>query len=351
MFADAATYGSSPNARSSAEAIRNYLADLERALQGADPALIHDALIDTETHLRLALAAGKSATAAIEAFGTPNDIALAYLYDQSSIKPARTVATTTGAAPATSGEFIAAAALQMAAPEESGWKLRNIPIVGIYFDPYAWGSVAFLTVGFIFALIAFVWVVVLGTLSISLIPTLIGIPLLIALLGSARAISLFIGQVIEALVGVRMPRRAYRVDLTGVNGLWQRIWLWIKDIRSWLTVVFLVGNFPVALFFFCLLVALFSASISMIVVGAFELAGLGSMVRIESDSTINILGTTYTPDETGQVHIPPHILILSSLVGMVLLTVTMWLSKGVALIYAQVVRAIQVVRPQSLAQH
>jgi hypothetical protein len=344
MSADVA----SPNARANLDAVRNYVADLERALQGADPALIHDALIDTETHLRLALAAGKSAAAAIEAFGTPNDIALAYLYDRSSMRPSA-AAPAHAAAHATSGEFIAAQASQQAAAVVTGRRLRDIPVLGIYFDPYAWGSVAYLTFGFIFAVVAFVWVVSLGMLSIGLLPTLLGIPLLIALLGSARAISLFIGQVIEALVGVRMPRRAYRVDTSGVDGFWRRIWLWVKDIRSWLTVVFLVGNFPVALFFFCTLVTLFTVSLTTMLVGLFHLVGLGAMVHIASDSSFTLFNTTYVPDESGQVHIPTPTLLLLAGIGFAVLTATMWLSKGVSIVYAHVVRAIQVARPQSIA--
>ena len=40
-----------------------------------------------------------------------------------------------------------------------------------------------------------------------------------------------------------------------------------------------------------------------------------------------------------------------TLIGFALLTATLWLSKGAAFVYAQVVKAIQVVRPQSLIQH
>ena len=84
MFADVSSHDSGGMGKSDADAVSLYVNDLERALLGADPALIHDALIDAESHLRAAIASGTPALAAIEAFGTPSDIALAYFREQLS---------------------------------------------------------------------------------------------------------------------------------------------------------------------------------------------------------------------------------------------------------------------------
>ena len=407
MFADVSEQYSFGGSNEPSNIVNNYLADLERALRGADPALVHDALIDAETHLRAAIAAGHSAVIAVNAYGTPSDIALAYfreqfsaarggMKDQSSSSSsvhesktstdtgshanvdvsshAKTDASSHGNTEASSDaktEEVAAGSAQCNQPTRSVNKsgvfvtdsqtyesarpvgfLRCIPIVGIYFDPYAWGSVVFLTFGFVFALVAFMWVMILGSLAIGLLPTLLGIPLLISLLGSARVISLFFGKVIEALVGIRMPRRAYRVDVSGVNGFWRRIWLWIKDIRGWLTTGFLIGNFPVALCFFCVIVSLLAASILLLAIGIGGIIGNGLIgtVIVDEPCTIHVLNTPYVSDENGMFHVPLHVLVLLTFIGFSLLTATLWLSKGVAFVYAQVVKAIQVVRPQSLSQ-
>jgi uncharacterized membrane protein len=73
--------------------INTYLDELRRALAGADPAVIHDALYDAEEHLRSEFAAAQTAHAApavaadqafdadaalaaiIEAYGTPQEVA------------------------------------------------------------------------------------------------------------------------------------------------------------------------------------------------------------------------------------------------------------------------------------
>lgn len=315
------------------QAIQTYLADLEMAIRGADSALIYDALIDAATHLRSAVASGQTVAAAIESYGTPTEIASAYLREEPSVK---------GAIPARASVMTVN---PVAISSTKSATLRRIPIVGIFFDPYAWGSVAFLTFGFAFALVAFVWVMSVGSLALGLLPTLLGIPLLIALLGSSRAISLFMGKIIEFLVGIRMPHRTYRVDVAGVDGFWRRIWLWIKDIRGWMTVGFLIGNFPVALFFFCTIVIFLSMSMGLIFGSVAEMFGANSMM-VSSDTDLSIFGAFYGPDKSGHYHITLPTLILLFFAGIVLLIATLWLSKAVAFTYAQVVKAIQVVRPQ-----
>lgn len=363
MFADIHSHNSGGMGKPHDDAVMNYLDELERALRGADSALIHDALIDAETHLRAAIAAGTPAAAAIEEFGTPSDIALAYFREQLSaarggakeqVAPSTDTRESTAVdapvAHANSGDIFVSDAPARVAPPASF--LRRIPIIGIYFDPYAWGAMVFLTFGFVLALAAFVWVMVLGSLAIGLLPTLLGIPLFIVLLGSARGISLFFGKVIEALVGIRMPRRAYRVDVSGVDGFWRRLWLWIKDIHGWLTVGFLIGNFPIALFFFSVIVSLLAASISLLAIGIGGVVGHGLVgtVIVDEPCTIHVFNTPYVSDENGMFHVPFHVLALLTMIGFALLTATLWLSKGVAFVYAQVVKAIQVVRPQSLSQ-
>jgi hypothetical protein len=61
------------------DAISRYLAELESAMRGADPALIHDAIIEARAHLTETIINGASAEDAIRAFGEPSEIAKAYL--------------------------------------------------------------------------------------------------------------------------------------------------------------------------------------------------------------------------------------------------------------------------------
>lgn len=329
------------------QSISEYLADLERALHGADSAVVHDALVDAEAHLREACASGRTATEAIRAYGGAEEIAQAYMTDGLGM-PAAGARVAPPAAESARGAVPPSAQQSASAQHVSAHQnwLQRMPVVGIYADRHAWGAVAFLLIGFAFATAAFVWTVTLGSLAIGLLPTLLGIPLLIALLGSARAISLALGKVIECFVGIRMPRRSHSVDVSSAGGFWRRIWLWVKDTRSWLTVAFLIGNFPVAVACFSVVLTLLVTGIALTFGSAFELFGLGNLVRAP-DATFTLFDTTYTPDASGRIDLPVMLLLLMGLVGFAILTGTLWLSKGTVFIYAQVVKAIQVARPQA----
>jgi uncharacterized membrane protein len=59
--------------------VRSYIAQLGLELEGADAALRHDAIIDAEQHLRAAIATGVTAEMAVAEYGTPTEIARAYM--------------------------------------------------------------------------------------------------------------------------------------------------------------------------------------------------------------------------------------------------------------------------------
>ena len=61
------------------DSIPLYLAQLELALSGQSPALVHDAVIDAEGHLRAAVGAGAAPRKAVNDFGSPEVIARAYI--------------------------------------------------------------------------------------------------------------------------------------------------------------------------------------------------------------------------------------------------------------------------------
>ncbi len=162
--------------------VRLYIAQLALELEGADAALRHDAIIDAEQHLNAAILAGASADVAIAEYGTPVEIARAYLDADSTHRSWRAAPTT-------------AEHRTLATPTRR--KLHEIPVIGAWFDRRAWGAVAYFgTVGFILSIGYFIWSVAIGSLVIGLAPILIGIPLLVLLLGSARALCLFEGKVV-----------------------------------------------------------------------------------------------------------------------------------------------------------
>lgn len=350
----------SASARSdSADTIRAYLLRLELALDGSDAALRHDALVDAEEHLRSAIAAGTSPSQAIAEYGTPEEIAAAYETTATS-GSATTEAPAALASGTSSSSFSeATSGSPSSSPPSAGEspsrkrKLRDIPIVGIWFHPVAWRALAYFgIVSFPLATAYFVWTVTVGSLAIGTVPTIIGIPLIVFLLGSARALSLFEGKIVEFFLGVRMPRRTQPVagvmdDGVVRVGFWRRIWCWLRDVRSWMSLGYLIGNFPVSVAAFVVTFTLSLVSVVLIALPVIDFFGYPMGHTDHTDEVeIQFFFSEVKPDAAGDLWLPTGAAIPSFLAGLVLLTATLWLVRGMGWVYGHVVQAIQVARPR-----
>lgn len=328
--------------------VRRYLTQLELELSAQDAALRHDALIDAESHLRAAIAAGATPERAIADYGEPAEIAAAYVASERTVPGWR-------GQPAPGAAQASAAAIAGGAPRaREPFRFRSVPIVGVWADHRAWGALAYFgAVGFALSLAYFVWAVVVGALSLGLSTIVVGIPLFIFLLGSARALCLFEGKVVELFLGVRMPRRVQPVEGVDEVGFWQRIWCWLRDVRSWMSLGYLLGNFPVSVVLFVATLAIALASLALLavpVVGGFGIP----VAHVEWDGTdvempvVEYLGRTLQPDANGDVWLTAPLALVSLALGLALATAGLWLMRGLGWVYGHVVQAIQVARPQPM---
>lgn len=351
--------------------LSRYLAELQAAMTGLDAATIHDALVDAENHLRSALRSGLTIEKAIDDYGTPEEVARAYFDEAQQSAGLRPEA---GVSSLSTGE-------RPLAPGSPSFlkRLSTIPVIKIWGDSRAWGSAFyFLVPGFAFALASFIWVVTVGSLSIATAPVLIGIPLFIFLMGSVRVISLLQGKMVELLIGIRMPHRMQPVVIPVLRGsgaelnFWRRVRFWLTDIRSWLSLAYLLGNFFVAVILFSIFMTLIAVAISLILAPLWELAPTelalvpqvaeGFVLRIAGldwitvipDATlptnIRIFGQQLTPDANGVMRLPGIPSAGLSLLGIALTTATLWLAKGIGTVYGLATQAIQVARPQAIAR-
>lgn len=325
------------------DAVRIYLSQLSLALEGQDAALRHDALLDAEAHLRAAVAAGAAPERAVAEYGTPAEIARAYAEAEGAPRGWRG-----GPSVDASGSIASGAAMPEIAAKIPHHRARNVPVIGIWFDGRAWGALLYFgAVGFVLSLAYFVWAVVIGALSLGLSPIVIGIPLFVFLLGSARAICLFEGKVVELFLRVRMPRRTQPVEGVDHVGFWQRIWCWLRDVRSWMSLGYLLGNFPVSVVAFAVTFALTVASFALLAVPVLQLLGqpFAHVSGDDADLDIVFMGTQLVPDSSGNVWITAPLAVASLAVGLALATATLWLARGFGWVYGHVVQAIQVARP------
>ena len=271
-----------------AENIETYLRELQTALNGADPALIQDALFDAEEHLRSELAALEAATgnsaesdatrfaAVVEAYGTPEEVAAAYLAapEAGLAAPPRWNAQSARTA-GTVGEGVLVAnagpsgAGPMSTPGRPGIWAR---FFGVFADMGVYKALLYMLLS-LGTGIAYFTIVVTGlSLSGGLLILIIGIPFLLLFLGVVRGLSFLEGRLVEVLLGTRMPRRP-RPQPQGV-GLVQRMWYWVKDGRTWLAMVYMVFQLPLGIVYFTLAVTGLAVALWMIVL-PFVQAGLG----------------------------------------------------------------------------
>ena len=214
--------------------IDEYLERLKKELKGSDPALIQDALSDAEEHLRTALEESVDEThniketdalqPLIERYGTPSEVATAYKEIESRVRPAFAV---------------------------SGTRLppsRRLKFFGIVADTGAWGAFLYFLLSGLTGCIFGLWAFMGACLSLFTLMLIIGIPVTGLFLLSIRGVALIEGRIVEALLGLRMPRRPLFLqrDLT-----WsQKFRVLVFESHTWKALAYMILRFPLGMFYF-----------------------------------------------------------------------------------------------------
>ncbi|MFM7396272.1 MAG: sensor domain-containing protein [Gammaproteobacteria bacterium] len=238
----------------SPRSIAEYLDALRSALQGADPALIQDALSDAETHLRAECAARPSETeesvllAIAGSYGLPEDVAAAYRETDQTVQAA----------------LAPRSAVTAASVSASGPIKR---FFSIYSDVRSWSSIALMMLSLFTGILYFCVVTIGLSLSLGLAILIIGIPFFITFIGLTRVLALVEGRLVEAMTGERMPRRAQPAT---TGGWLDRIGAMLSDLRTWSTLVYQLLALPVGVINFTLAVSFISISVALIGAGAWE---------------------------------------------------------------------------------
>jgi hypothetical protein len=228
--------------------IEEYLDQLKKELSGSDSALVQDALFDAEEHFRTALADAleKSPLSSetdilqtqIEKYGTPREIASAYKEIESRIVPTF--------------------AAQKPKSPRSFWA----EFFGVATKARTWSAFLYI---FLSALTSFffgMWILLGGTFSLISLVLIIGIPVTGLFLLSLRGIALMEGRIVEALLGVRMPRKPIFIR----KGLsWrQKYKALATESYTWKVLAYLTLHFPLAWLHFLIVFVMFGFSIKSV---------------------------------------------------------------------------------------
>lgn len=225
--------------------IEEYLEQLNMELKGSDPALIQDALSDAEEHFQTALSEAQEENPdlseeevlekEVEKYGTPQEIASAYKEIETRIVPIFSV--------------------QKPKPRRSFWS----GFFGVIKETRSWGALLYIFLSALTSLFFFMWVLLGGTFSLFSLVLIIGIPVTGFFLLSLRGIAIMEGRLVEALLGVRMPRKPIFIR-KGLN--WrQKYKVLATESFTWKVFSYLILHFPLVWIHFMAVFVLLGFSI------------------------------------------------------------------------------------------
>jgi hypothetical protein len=228
--------------------IEEYLDALKDEMKDADLALVQDAQADAREHLSTALDAAREKDAnlneanalklIVDEYGSPEETASAYQEVERRTSP-----------------------LLKQTIKPRSWLAR---FFGVYTDPRTWGSLLFMLIAFVTGIIYFVWAVTGLSLSLSLMILIIGVPFAILFLLSVRGLALLEGRLVEALLGIHMPRRA-SFSHQGMKWL-DRLKALLADKATWLMLVYMLVQFVLGTAYFIVIVIALSFSLTFIAI-------------------------------------------------------------------------------------
>ena len=298
--------------------IVEYLEQLRAALRGADPALIQDALYDAEEHLRAELAEQpeRSEAAMLEhvvgSYGAPDEVA--EIYRDQEIKIQRAIRP----------------------PPQPPRRSLAGRFFGVAADPRTYSALFYMLLSLATGIFYFTWAVTGLSLGAGLSILIIGLPFIVLFFGSVRVLSLVEGRIVEAMLGMRMPRRP-TYPTQGMS-LMQRIGRMFTDVHTWTTLCYMWLMLPLGIVYFTLAVTLLSVSAALIA------TPLAMAFGSEWFSAIYV-GHTPMMDWGFGAHVPGWGDAIAMLViGILLLFVTLHLARAVGRVHGHIAKHLLVPR-------
>lgn len=294
--------------------IDEYLKQLRSALEGQDPALIQDALYDSEEYLRAEVAAHphKSEADVLEliasTYGAADEVAAAYR--------------------ATDAQVSAALKTPPRASARTGTWAR---FFGVFLDPRAYLSLFYMLLTLATGVVYFTFAVTGLSLSAGLAVLIIGVPFFLAFIGVARVISQGEGRLLEAITGERMPRRPLHPGPPAT--WWTRILNMLKDTRTWTTILYLLLMLPLGIVYFTVAVT------GLAMGAAFVLTPFAVLAE-----HLGWFGSGWGP-QFGNDFLNDHNAassVVLFVLGVVLVTLLMHLARGVARMHVRLAKALLV---------
>ena len=292
------------------DTVNAYLAQLRGALKGAPAGLIADALADCEDHLNSEIAQNPDLTetqilaGVVETYGTPAEIAEEYRDMEHTIST------------------------PFPQPESRGDE-RRFGFFNVVSDPRTYGALLYMLLSMATGIFYFTWAVTGIALSFALFILIIGIPFALMFIASVRVLAHVEGRIVEALLGVRMPRRL-PVGPAADEGIWAKVKEAFSDIRTWSSLFYMLLMLPLGITYFVIGVVGLSVSLG---VTASAIYGL-----VTSDVHFQMSGAPYLEHV---LHTAPG-LAVAALFGVLMFFVVLHIARAIGWVHGKIAEALLV---------
>ncbi|HUO89594.1 MAG TPA: sensor domain-containing protein [Rhizomicrobium sp.] len=291
------------------ETVQGYLTELRRALKGAPAGLVSDALADCEDHLNNEIAQNPDLTEkqiladVVETYGTPDEIAEEYRDME------HTIAT----------PF----------PQPEPRAERHFGFFNVISDPRTYGALLYMLLSLATGIFYFTWTVAGISMSLGFAILIIGVPFLLLFIASIRVLSHVEGRIVEALLGVRMPRRL-PAGPAADEGLWTKIKEAFSDLRTWSSMFYMLLMLPLGVTYFVIAVVGLSLSLGVTAGSIYSL--------VTGESHIQISNAPYLEHF---LHTAPGLIVLG-LLGILLFFVVLHIARLVGWVHGKIAEGLLV---------
>ncbi|MEI9989817.1 MAG: sensor domain-containing protein [Rhizomicrobium sp.] len=292
------------------ETVNAYLVQLRRALKGAPAGLIADALADCEDHLNSEIAQNPDLTetqilaGVIRTYGTPAEIAEEYRDMEHTIST------------------------PFPQPESQGAD-RRFGFFNVVSDPRTYGALLYMLLSLATGIFYFTWAVTGIALSFGLFILIIGIPFALMFVASIRVLAHVEGRIVEALLGVRMPRRL-PAGPAADEGIWTKVREALSDIRTWSSLFYMLLMLPLGVCYFVI------ALLGLVIPLGFVGGALHALITGESHFQMS-----NAPYLEHFLHTAPGLLV-AALVGVLVFFVALHVARAVGWVHGKIAEALLV---------
>ncbi len=291
------------------DTVNAYLAQLRRALKGAPAGLISDALADCEDHLNSEIAQNPDLNetqilaAVVETYGTPEEIAEEYRDMEHTI----------------STPF----------PQPEAQNERRFGFFNVVSDPRTYGALLYMLLALPTGIFYFTWSVTGIAMSFGFAILIIGVPFALLFIASIRVLAHVEGRIVEALLGVRMPRRL-PAGPAADEGIWTKVKEAFTDIRTWSSLFYMLLRLPLGIIYFVIGVVGLALSLGVTAGSIYSL--------ITGESHIQIQDAPYLEHI---LHTAPGLFVLA-LCGVLLFFVVLHMARAIGWVHGKIAEGLLV---------